>query len=284
MVNIAYVVPRIVSFRQILNEIVEARPVRTPTGEATQLSKAKPQLTVGVAYVDPSGEINGGESYVFANEATELKSVSQLIAAAGVDVVAAWEAAFDAAKELFDKTKDQPDSAKLTGVKWYMRVDVVEANLNPTGPMGLKLVVGCYKDSAFTKVASSFEIGFFDSKTMNQRADQIKTLENNISQLEEMVAGTHLNQIEMTNEQKEESKARAANDLLINQMQLARQKASLSAPLSQVLSVPAVQTAFGAVALAVFTELQVKLSEWKDINVTEVMKFFGPALTSIVSA
>lgn len=284
MVNIAYVVPRIVSFRQILNEIVEARPVRTPNGEATQLSKAKPSLTVGVAYVDPSGEINGGESYTFGNEATELKSVSELIAAAGADVVAAWEAAFDAAKELFDKTKDQPDSAKVTGVKWYMRVDVVEANLNPTGPIGLKLVVGCYKDSAFTKVASSFEIGFFDSKTMNQRADQIKQLETNIAQLEEMVAGTHLNQLEMSGEQLADSKARAGNDLIINQMQLARQKAALSAPLSQVLGVPAVQAAFGAVALAVFTELQVKLPEWKDISVVEVMKFFGPALASVVSA
>jgi len=284
MVNIAYVVPRIVSFRQILNEIVEARPVRTPNGEATQLSKAKPSLVVGVAYVDPSGEINGGESYTFGTEATELKSVTELITAAGVDVVAAWEAAFDAAKELFDKTKDQPDSAKVTGIKWYMRVDVVEANLNPTGPMGLKLVVGCYKDSAFTKVASSFEIGFFDSKTMNQRADQIKQLESNIAQLEEMVAGTHLNQLELTGDALTESKARAANDLIINQMQLAKQESALSAPLSQVLSVPAVQTAFSAVALAVFTELQVKLPEWKDISVTELMKFFGPALTSVVSA
>lgn len=284
MVNVAYVVPRIVSFRQILNEIVEARPVRTPNGEATQLSKAKPSLTVGVAYVDPSDEINGGESYTFANDATELKSVSQLIAAAGVDVVAAWEAAFDAAKELFDKTKDQPDSAKVTGVKWYMRVDVVEANLNPAGPMGLKLVIGCYKDSTFTKVASSFEIGFFDSKTMNQRADQIRQLESNIAQLEEMVAGTHLNQLEMSGEQLVDSKVRAANDLIINQMQLTKQKAALSAPLSQVLSVPAVQTAFSAVALAVFTELQVKLPEWKDIQVSKVMELFGPALASVVSA
>ena len=198
MVNIAYVVPRITSFRQILNEIIEARPVKTPNGDATQLSKAKPSLTVGVGYVDPSGEINGGESYLFDDQPTELKSVSQLMTAAGVDVVAAWEAAFDAAKEQFDKTKDQPDTAKSTGVKWYMRVDVVEANLNPTGPMGLMLVIGCYKDAAYTKIASSFQIGFFDSKTMNQRADQIKQLESNLAQLDEMIAGTHVSQVGQT--------------------------------------------------------------------------------------
>lgn len=284
MVNIAYVVPRITSFRQILNEIIEARPVKTPNGDATQLSKAKPSLTVGVGYVDPSGEINGGESYLFDDQPTELKSVSQLMTAAGVDVVAAWEAAFDAAKEQFDKTKDQPDTAKSTGVKWYMRVDVVEANLNPTGPMGLMLVIGCYKDAAYTKIASSFQIGFFDSKTMNQRADQIKQLESNLAQLDEMIAGTHVSQVGQTEDQLKDSKARAANDKVINQMQLTKLETALSAPLSQVLSVPAVQQAFGAVAQAVFTELQVKLPEWKDIKVAEVMSFFGPALVSIVSA
>lgn len=67
-------------------------------------------------------------------------------------------------------------------------------------------------------------------------------------------------------------------------MQLTKLETALSAPLSQVLSVPAVQQAFGAVAQAVFTELQVKLPEWKDIKVSEVMDFFGPALISIVSA
>jgi len=284
MVNIAYVVPRITSFRQILNEIIEARPVKTPNGDATQLSKAKPSLTVGVGYVDPSGEINGGESYLFDDQPTELKSVSQLMTAAGVDVVAAWEAAFDAAKEQFDKTKDQPDTAKTIGVKWYMRVDVVEANLNPTGAMGLVLAIGCYKDAAYTKIASSFQIGFFDSKTMNQRADQIKQLESNLVQLEELIAGTHVSQVNQTEEYLKDSKARAANDKVINQMQLVKLQTALSAPLSQVLSVPAVQTAFAAVAQAVFTELQAKLPEWKDINVAEVMSFFGPALTSVVSA
>lgn len=284
MTNIAYVVPRIVAFRQILNEIIEARAVKTPNGDATQLSKAKPSLTVGVGYVDPSGEINGGESYLFDDQPTEFKSVSELMAAAGVNVGSAWEAAFDAAKEQFDKTKDQPDAARSTGIKWYMRVDVVEANLNPTGPMGLILVIGCYKDSAFTKIASSFQIGFFDSATMNQRADQIATIEANLIQLDEMIAGTHVSQVGQTTDQLADSKARAANDKVINQMQLGKLENALSAPLSQVLSVPAVQTAFAAVAQAVFTELQAKLPEWEDINVAEVMSFFGPALASVVSA
>lgn len=282
--NIAYVVPRIIAFRQILNEIIEARVVKTPNGDATQLSKAKPSLSVGVGYVDPSGEINGGESYLFDDQPTEFKSVYELMAAAGVNVGSAWEAAFDAAKEQFDKTKDQPESAKSTGIKWYMRVDVVEANLNPTGPMGLMLVIGCYKDAAFTKIASSFQIGFFDSATMNQRADQIASIENNLIQLDDMIAGTHVSQVGQTTDQLADSKARAANDKVINQMQLAKLENALSAPLSQVLSVPAVQTAFAAVAQAVFTELQAKLPEWEDINVAEVMSFFGPALASVVSA
>ncbi len=282
--NIAYVTPRITGFKHVQHPIIESRVVRRPNGDATQLSKSKPSLTVDVAYVDPSGEINGGESYTFGDQPGELKSVSELIAAAGVDVIAAWEGAFDAAKEKFEKTKDQPDTAKTTGVRWYMRVDAVEANLNPNGPMGLILVVGCYKDEAYTKIASSFQIGFFDSKTMNQRADQIKQLKDNLVQLDDMIAGTHVSQHGQTEDQLKDSKARAANDKIINQMQLSKLENALSAPLSQVLSVPAVQSAFAAVAQAVFTELQAKLPEWKDIKVAEVMSFFGPALASVVSA
>lgn len=284
MVNIAYVVPRVTGFKHVQNPIIERRPVRTPNGDMVEIEKKNPSLAISIGYVDPSGEINGEESYLFSDQTTSLKSVSDLIAAAGVDVVAAWEAAFDVAKELFDKTKDQPDSAKVTGIKWYMRVDVVEANLNPTGAMGLVLVIGCYKDEAFTKIASSFQIGFFDSKTMNQRADQIKQLKSNLVQLDELIAGTHVTQAGQPEDQLKDSKARAANDKIINQMQLTKLETALSAPLAQVLSVPAVQTAFGAVAQAVFTELQAKLPEWKDIDVAEVMAFFGPALTSVVSA
>jgi ABC-type multidrug transport system fused ATPase/permease subunit len=284
MVNVVYVVPRITSFRQVLHEIFEARAVRTPNGDATQVSKSKPSLTVGLGYVDPSGEINGGESYTFGDQAGELASVAELIAAAGVNVVAAWEAAFDAAKELFEKTQDQDASAASVGVKWFMRVDIVEANLHPSGPMGLKLVIGCYRDAAFTKVAASFEIGFFDSATMNARADQIAALEKNLAALAEMIAGTHVTQLDLSGDALRDSKTRAANDLVINQMQLAKLEAALAAPLSRVLTVPAVQTAFAAVSQAVFTELQAKLPEWSDIDVAEVMSFFGPALASVVAA
>ena len=281
MVNVTYVVPRILSFRQVLNEIVEARAVRTPNGDATQLSNSKPYLTVGVGYTDPSGDINGGESYTFAHESGELTSVGKLITAAGVDVVEAWNKAFDAAKELFDKTKDQPDSAKVIGVAWHMRVDVVEASLNPTSAMGIRLIIGCYKDAAFTKVASTFEIGFHDSATMLQRSEQIKQLKANIIQLQDMVAGIHIQQHGMTGDALADSKTRAASDLTTNQGQLARMEAALAAPMSMVLGLPEVQTAFGAVAQAVFTELQSKLPEWKDIQVAEVMKFFGPAMLSV---
>ena len=131
MVNIAYVVPRIVGFRQVINPIVEARPVRTAQGDATQLSKSNPSLSISIGFVDPSGDINGSETYTFSDTPTNLKSLEQLLAAAGVQVETAWEAAFDAAKEQFVKTADQPDSAKATGIKWYMRVDLVEAALNP---------------------------------------------------------------------------------------------------------------------------------------------------------
>lgn len=284
MVNVAYVVPRILGFRQIINEIFETRSVRTAQGEQTQISKAKPSLKIDIGFVDPSGDINGGESYTFGPEAAELASVSAVLAAAGVDVKAAWETAFDAAKEQFAKTKDQEQSAKLTGIAWYMRVDAVTANMNPTGPMGLSMTIGCYRDAAYTKIASMFEIGFFDTSTMTRRAEQIAQIEANIDQLESMVAGTHASQIDLRGEDLEKTKRRASNDLMINNAKLAQQRNAMAAPLSAVLGLPAVQTAFTAVAQAVFTELASKLPEWSDIDVAALMRSFGPAMLQVATA
>jgi hypothetical protein len=284
MVNIAYVVPRILGFRQIINEIFETRSVRTAQGEGSQIAKAKPCLKIDIGFVDPSGDINGGESYTFGSEAAELASVEAVLAAAGVDVKAAWETAFDVVKERFTKTKDQTGNAKLTGIAWYLRVDAVTANLNPTGPMGLSMTIGCYRDSAYTKIASMFEIGFFDTSTMTRRAEQIAQIEANIEQLESMVAGTHASQIDLRGEEAEKSKRRAANDLVINNAQLVQQRNALAAPLADVLGLPAVQSAFTAVAQAVYTELRGKLVEWSDIDVAELMKTFGPRMMEVATA
>lgn len=284
MVNVAYVVPRILGFRQVINEIFETRPVRTAHGEQTQIAKAKPSLKIDVGFVDPSGDINGGESYTFASEAGDLASVFEVLNAAGVDVKAAWEAAFDAAKEQFAKTKDQGIDAKKTGIAWFLRVDAVQANLNPTGPMGVSLTIGCYRDSQFTKIASMFEIGFFDTSTMTRRAEQIALLEANIEQLESMVAGLHATQIDLRGEEMERTKRRASNDLVVTRAQLAQQNNALAAPLSTVLGITAVQQAFAAVAQAVFTELKAKLPEWADIDVPELMKLFVPAMRAVASA
>lgn len=284
MVNIAYVVPRILGFRQIINEIFETRPVRTAQGEGSQIAKAKPSLKIDIGFVDPSGDINGGESYTFGSEPGELVSVADVLAAAGVDVKAAWESAFDVAKERFAKTKDQPITAKKTGIAWYMRVDAVTANLNPTGPMGLSMTIGCYRDTAYTKIASMFEIGFFDTSTMTRRAEQIAQIEANIEQLESMVAGSHASQIDLRGDELEKSKRRAANDLVINNAQLLQQQNAMAAPLSDVLGLPAVQSAFTAVAQAVYTELRGKLVEWADIEVSELMKTFGPAMLEVATS
>ncbi len=284
MVNIAYVVPRILGFRQVINEIFETRQVRTAHGEGSQIAKAKPSLKIDIGFVDPSGDINGGESYTFGPEATELASIDAVLAAAGVDVKAAWEAAFDAAKERFAKTKDQGVTAKQTGIAWYMRVDAVQATLNPTGPMGLVMTIGCYRDSAYTKIAAMFEIGFFDTSTMTRRAEQIAQIEADIEQLESMVAGSHPTQIELRGEEMEKSKRRASNDLVIRYGQLNQQKNALSSPLADVLGLPAVQEAFTAVAQAVFTELRNKLPEWSDIDVAALMRSFGPAMLQVAAA
>lgn len=284
MVNVAYVVPRILGFRQVINEIFETRAVRTAQGEQTQILKAKPSLKIDIGFVDPSGDINGGESYTFGPEAGELASVDTVLAAAGVDVKAAWESAFDAAKEKFAKTKDQGVGAQNVGIAWHMRVDAVTASLNPNGPMGISMTIGCYRDSAYTKIASMFEIGFFDTSTMTRRAEQIAQIQTNIEQLESMVAGLHPSQMELRGEEAEKSKRRAANDLVVTRGQLAQQNNALAAPLASVLGLPEVQQAFAAVAQAVFTELQSKLPEWSKIKVPELMTYFLPAMQAVATA
>jgi hypothetical protein len=276
--------PRIGGIKHVVNTVFEQRTIDTANGQQSVIGKSDPLLTVSIGYVDPTGTVNGGEAFTFAATAGQFASVSEVMTASKVDMRAVWEAAFDAAKEKFNKTKDQPPSAKERGVTWYPRVDMVEAALQPGQPMALTMMVGCYADAGYTKLRSTFAMTFVDSATMIQHNNQKTTLLANIAQMDDMLAGTHASQLGMDVEALGKSKLAAANDKAVYQTQLAQRNGMLIAPLSDVLGLPAVQQAFVAVGRVVFTELKRVQPEWADISVDKLMEDFLPAFAAVVQA
>lgn len=276
--------PRIGGIKHVVNRVFEQRVVETTNGQQTIVEQSDPLLTVSIGYVDPTGSINGGESFTFAATPGQFASVSEVMAASKVDMAAVWEAAFDAAKEKFTKTKDQPPSAKDRGVTWYPRVDMVQASLQPGTEMGLTMVVGCYADSTYTKLRSTFAMLFVDSATLIRHSNQKTSLQTQIAQMDDMISGTNVNQVGMNEEALGKSKLAAANDKSIYQAQLAQREGMLVAPLSDVLGLPAVQQAFVAVGRVVFTELKRVQPEWAGISVDKLMEDFLPAFAAVVQA
>lgn len=88
----------------------------------------------------------------------------------------------------------------------------------------------------------------------------------------------------MDAEQLAQSKADAANDKRIRLAQIEQHKRALVGPMSAVLSIPAVQQAFGAMTQAVFVELKAKRPECKDWDIAALMAKFPDALAGVIGA
>lgn len=284
MPNSLFATPRFVSFRHVVNRINELRVVHTARGEQTQLAKSDPNLSVGIGYIDHVGDISGIETFQFGHEDGSFISLPKLLQNAGVDMSEAWELAFDATKELFEKTRDQPETMGEIGVRWAMRVDVVEANLNPRNEMGIVFIIGCYSDDTFSKLRASFTLSFADKKSLSQFENVKKQLSDRIADLKQMIAGTHVAQVGLSPDDLRKSKESAAADIVVVQGQLDERGKLLVGPMSSVLSLPTVQQAFGKVAQVVFIELQKTLPEWSAIEVPKLMAHFAAAFANTIQS
>lgn len=283
--NVLMASPRIIDFEHVLRDFNSPVQVRDPQGNTgVTIQRLEKAITFGVAYLTAGGATAGSLAHKFTAEASDLCSVDELTANAGVDPVAVWEAAFDEVKELFEITKDPAPGADRIGIPFYLQLEKVKANLNPKGDMAMVFGVGIYRDVEKTQLVNLFELSFIDKKTETKRAATLAAWKKQVETLDLLVAGTHPNQTGMDADKLAESKTQATQEREVKLAQIAQDEAALIGPLATVLSLPVVQQAFYKMTEAAFTEFKAKVSGWEQIVVSDLMALFPSALEEVVKA
>lgn len=279
--------PVIIGFLHAMRPFDVQVPVYSKEGRnsGTTLQAQPKQLTMTVKY-STDGIDHMKAVYKFIEEAGDLCSIDELVAKAGIDPEAVWTKAFDKARELFAATKEPSEAAKAVGISLYPRLDVVDAQIDLATTMKVTFYAGIYTSPTYTKesMVSMLQMEFQDKKTFEFRDVELERMNQTITRLDQLIAGTHPNQAEMDAVALAESKTSAANDkrIILNQIE-AHQKA-LIGPMSEVLSIPEVQNAFAAMGAAVFAELKAKLPEWAQIDLPTLMSFFPAAMEKVITA
>lgn len=281
MTNILLNTPRITGFTHALRDFNGPQQSYTPQGDLVNvIQKQEKHVLFQIKY--GTSVATTTLNHDFKKESGELCSVDELLANAGVDAIALWEAAFDVAKEKFALTADPDDALRAVGIPFWLRLEQTQANLNLKDNMGLVFKVGVYSDAAMTQLVNMFEMAFVDKKTVAARATSLVNLETQKKTLEDMVAGTHPNQTNMSSADLAKSKAQAADELTVQVARIQQHNDALIGSLKDILVITEVKNAFGAIARAAFTEFTKKLVSWKDINVDVLMSAFPAALQEVI--
>lgn len=283
--NILYSTPRVTAFNHILRNLNRNVQYKNAYGQVTGFpnlnSNKSMEMSISYMALDVATETT---KYLFAAEETELCSVDTLMERAGiVDIDAIWETAFDAAKELFDSTKDDPSLATI-GVPFYLRAEMITANFGQPETMGVNFYIGVYRDEEFQNMTYMFEMKFVSQAAMATRNANIARLQSKLAVDELKAAGNHPTQVAMTEEELAQSKAVAANEVISTTNSLNYETNALVGPMSAVLGLPAVQSAFDSVTRAAFSEFHDKLEGWENIDVDLLMSFFGAALMEVINS
>jgi hypothetical protein len=279
-------IPRAVGFTHAIRDFNTPVSVQSADGSPSgvRIEKQKRHLTLDMAFVAQGGAVCGGSSYKFADTADTLCSVDELLEAAGVNAESVWQQAYDAVRSQFPVTADPAEGMQGIAIPFFPRLEQVKANLNPSGPMAIMFTVGMYWDEAKTQLATMFELTFVDNKTLEQRAKNLETLQSQIAQLDEMIAGSHANQQGLTVEQLAKSKEQATAEKPVMQARIEQQQRQLVGSMSDILQIQSVQTAFGAIVRTAVTELKASQPSWASFDVDGWMTFFGPALQAVAAA
>lgn len=274
--EIRYATPYVSGLRWVLNPLTANVPVQDAAGNQTMRpERLEPSLVVEVTpYI---GTIQGKtKAYEFKAEPTDLPSVDDVLSAAGVDVAAAWAAALDTMAETFPLLKDPNPGDEANGPAYYLRLDSWMANLQWEGAKSVTAVIGIYDDVEYSEAQAYVSLVFADGDTLRQRATQKANLQAEITAANQILAEppTYPGWSGLTAEQKADLTARAPQQRLYAQAEYDRMNAQLVAPLSTLLSDPAVLQSVGALVAATFATLKATTPEWADVDVATIMSKF----------
>ena len=279
--------PRVIGFKHTLREFKAPVQVYTaqnrPAGMTlqTQPEALKMKIKYSSEFIDL-----GTFEYTFGKEEGEqgFVTVDELFVKAGIDPDALWQQVFDSIRELFPALADPPAGAETVGIRFYPKLEIVEAELDKVTTMVIRFYVAVYSEPEYENIVNMIQIEFQDQQTYDQRPVAIAQMEKANLVADQFIAGEHPNQANMDAEALAESKAIAAQEKRQRLVQIDLAKKALVGPLSAVLQNVSVQGAFQEMTRAVFTELKAKVPSHADWNIDTLMSFFPAAMEEVANS
>ena len=276
MTNTLNVTPRITGFRDVLNPTRAAVVVETQDGPRNAVQQFERSLQVELAYRDSQGGVTGSTPYQYDEEDRDA-----LVSAAGVDMPAVWEAAFDSVKESFPLMQDA--AAGPGDVALQLRVDMVTGRFPVYGVNQLSLTIGGYLNLDEPPVAY-YEMTFLNAQGRADRTRNLSQLDQRIAQETAVANGSQQLSPEYTEEQVTQIREQAANNVAAMQAEKRRMNAVMVGNLSDVLSVPVVSQALAGMGQVVFTERKANDTSWSSVDIPSLMTGFAAAMGEVISA
>lgn len=305
MTEIRYVKPYFSSINLVLHDgVVQVPVVNQQTGEQRLIDQQqKAQLQCNI-----TGWINNNvarsDTFTFLKEQTEGPSMQTVLAAAsqlGVDVIAAWQNAFDQIADQFPVTAEQADGSQTMGPPIYLRADAFKANLHPTQNKALEIKVGVYSDAAYQRLQCYIILSFEDGSSTRTREGNIAQLLAGVTNLNstisllsevivaketnaEMPANTPVYMTQQTVEQLTQQKVSAEQQRDNMQKEADRLKAVVVGKLSTLLGGVAgsetplqlsVKQSVGALCSAILAVLKQTNPDYANIDIAKIMSEFA---------
>lgn len=272
--EIRYAVPYLSGLRWRLNSIKEGTPVQDAQGnQLMRIDKRDRGLTVEITPIVAGVP---AQTRVYEFDESTTPTVDEVLSSTGVDVAGTWQQALDSLAANFPILQDPPPQAAAVGLPYYLRLDSWNAVIPLKGAKSATAIIGLYEDPEFTRVGAYVPIVFADSATLEQRAEQRASFQQQIDQAQAILADptTYPGWTEMDEATRNQMLTQTRRGLEQAQRQLSAMDAQLVGSLAPLFSDPQVKQSIGALAQAVFTALKATRPEWSEIDVVTLMSKF----------
>ncbi len=281
MSEIRYTLPYFSTLDVVLNEIKNSVQIKTSNGSVTY-TENEPKAKISTKLTGWIGNVETrSDNFSFVDQ--DYLDLVAALELQGINIRTLMGNVFDKIAETFPTTKEQNQVYSQLGPAVYMRLEKVSAVFEPALPKHIKLIVGIYSDSEYTKISSYLELKFEEDSVINARNSEKARLLLDKVALERTITGQDLEWDELSDTQKEQRVEMAQNSLKYVEQRIKSIESEIVGKLSDLIGVgdPAdtelqttVKSFIGVLCSLVLTKVKEVSPDYNNINVAAIMQNF----------
>lgn len=280
MSEIRYTIPYFSTLDVVLNEIKNNVQIKSANGSVTY-TQAEPKSKIATKLTGWIGNVETrSDNFSFVDE--DYTDILLALEAQQINIRTLMASVFDQIAETFPTTREQNEVYSQLGPAVYMRLEKVSALFEPSQPKHIKLVIGIYSDSEYTKLSSYLELKFEEDSTINARNNDKAQLVSEKSNLQKIINGEDLDWDTLNDSQKEQRVQMAENRLKYVEQRIKEIESEIVGKLSDLIGAgdpdtvlqTTVKGFIGVLCASVLTKVKEINEDYNNINVAAIMQNF----------